>query len=72
MWKLRSKTIFEDDFQHLIDPTYMIIMMVEYIDKCVHYPLNIRQCDTISLFGKDLEKDGLSLTVMEPTTILWI
>ncbi|PNX76496.1 ribonuclease H [Trifolium pratense] len=44
---MRNQTISEDDFQRQTDPTYMIIKMVEDIDKCIHHILNIRQCDTI-------------------------
>jgi ribonuclease HI len=52
MWKWRNKTIFEDDFQRPNDPTYVIIKMVEDIDKCIHHPLNIRHYDTIFIGWK--------------------
>jgi len=48
----RNKTIFEDDFQHQIDPTFKILKMVEDIEKYTQDPLNIHQSDTIFIGWK--------------------
>ena len=72
MWKWRNKTIFEDDFQRPNDPTYVIIKMVEDIDKCIHHPLNIRHYDTIFIGWKRPREGWIKLNCDEPTRVLWV
>jgi len=59
MW--RNKTIFEDNFQRPTDHTYMILKMVEDIDKYTQHPHNVRQCDTIFVGWKRPQEGWVKL-----------
>jgi len=70
IWKWRNKTIFKDDFQSPSDHTYMIIKMIEDIDKYTQHPLIVRQCSTIFVGWKRPQEGWLILTMIELTKIL--
>lgn len=47
-----GKTIFEDDFQRLTDPTYAILKIVKNIDNYTNHPFKTHQYDTIFIGWK--------------------
>jgi hypothetical protein len=59
MW--RNTIILEEDFQRPTDPIFMILNMVDDIDKYTRHPLNICQCNTMFIGWKRPREEWIKL-----------